>query len=143
MDASLSKPGGQRGTLLALTVLAAGMGLGWWELDSRGGRNSNSAEWPPITDPAALRREAAALCRGEGGWRELQPAQYPPAMSALHPASISVSGGRVYLALAPGAYSKHRYHGYYVWPERVDRPDSGISREESDGEQNAISSPTQ
>ena len=92
------------------------------------------AEWPPITDRAALRREAAALCREGGGWHELQPAQYPPAMVALHPQSINVSGERVYVALVPVPGGRTRFHGYYIWPDTVDRADGGITREESDGE---------
>ncbi len=87
-------------------------------------------EWPTVSDPATIRREASVLCAHEGGWRELNPAQYPPAMTRLHPASISVSGERVYIGLVPvpgGA----RFHGYYVWPSAEDRPDGGIAREEN------------
>ena len=110
-----------------LLLIAAVVVDGGWLLHLGG------SEWPSIKDPAALRREAAGLCREGGGWRELQPAQYPPGMAGLHPASIKVSGERVYLELVPGAASKHRYHGYSVWPDTVARADGGITREESDG----------
>ena len=112
--------------MLALMVTGA-LGLGaWWQ----GGRSR--VEWPPITDQAAIRKEAATLCQGAGGWRELQPAEYPPVMTrVLHPASISVSRERVYVALVPVPGGK-RFHGYSVWPATVERPDGGITREESD-----------
>ena len=116
-----------RRVLALLAALAVGIVVGLL-----GWNGVRRAEWPPITDPAALRREAGVLCRDGGGWRELQPAQYPPAMTRLHPASIQVSGERVYVGLVPvpgGA----RFHGYYIWPDTVKRPDGGIEREESEG----------
>ena len=117
----------RRRVVLGLTV-AALLGLGAWWRGSQG-----LAEWPPITDPTALRREAATLCKDAGGWRELQPAEYPPAMTRLlHPASISVSSERVYVALVP-VPGRRRFHGYYIWPDTTERPDGGIAREESDG----------
>ena len=118
-----------------LGVLAAiGLGVAYVEYTGRNLGLTGRVDWPPITDPAALRREATALCQGGGGWRELQPAEYPPAMTALHPASISISSERVYVALVPGAGGRQRYHGYYIWPDRVNRADGGIVREESNGE---------
>ena len=106
-------------------MLTIGAGLSFWG-------DPGKAEWPPILDPVGLRRAATALCRGAGGWRELQPVEYPAALVALHPASISVSRERVYVALVPGG--RTRFHGYYIWPDTVDRPDGGVTREESEGE---------
>ena len=97
-----------------------------------GGGRFGATEWPTIADPAALRREASVLCKHEGGWRELQPSEYPPAMTKLYPASIEVSGERIYIGLVPvpgGA----RFRGYYVWPDTTARADGGIAREESRG----------
>ena len=122
--------GGARGMhggriILALAaMLAVGAGLARW---GQGGQ----AEWPPIADPAGVRRAATILCRGAGGWRELQPSEYPAALVALHPASVSVSRERVYVALVPTPGGRTRFHGYFVWPETADRPDGGIEREES------------
>lgn len=118
--------------LMAGLFVSVGTGLFDGAVEKLGGRGR--AEWPRITNPAALRREATALCRDGGGWRELQPVEYPPTMAAaLHPASIKVSGERVYVELVPGSRSKHRYHGYSIWPDSVPREDGGIVREESDG----------
>ncbi len=117
--------------LMAALVVSVVTGLFGWGVEKLGG--PGRAEWPPITNPAALRREATALCRAGGGWRELQPAEYPPNMAALlHPASIKVSGERVYVELVPASQSKHRYHGYSIWPDSAPRADGGIVREESD-----------
>ena len=52
----------------------------------------------------------------------------------MHPASISVSHKRIYVALVPVPSGRTRFHGYYIWPDTTTRPGNGIEREESDGE---------
>lgn len=117
--------------LLAALIVAVVTGVPGWCARTLG--KFGAVEWPPVADPAALRREGTALCRGAGGWHELQPAQYPPAVTALHPASVSMSGERMYVELVPVAGGRTRFHGYSVWPGTADRADGGITREESDG----------
>ena len=129
MESAYARPNGGRNTTRVVLACLA-LGVLSFVLASIMGQWAASTEWPPITDPASLRREATKLCQDSAGWHELQPAQYPPAMLALHPASIRVSGERVYVALVPGARS-HRFHGYYIWPDTASRADGGIEREES------------
>ena len=127
-----SPPGETKRQSMSKTLILALGGLGF--LVIFGGLSflpSDAKTWPTITNPAALRREAATLCRREMGWRELQPTEYPPAMLKLRPQSISVSGERVYVALVP-VHGGKRFHGYYIWPDTTVRSGGGIEQEESD-----------
>ena len=112
-----------------MVLVLAGMLVVTWLLFWSG---SDDAEWPRVVDPAAARRAATILCQDAGGWRELQPAEWPEALVALRPASISVSHERLYVALVPVSGGKTQFHGYYVWPDTAVRPGSGVEREESD-----------
>lgn len=82
-------------------------------------------QWPTISDPAGLRREAAILYRGKYLQNEVPRSDWTEQITALHPHRVRTNGETVTVVLASGT---SQAWGFEIWPEGVQRPDAGIAR---------------
>jgi hypothetical protein len=81
--------------------------------------------WPEIGDPAKLRHDATSLCEAYDG--QIPSSAWPESIAVLHPRAVFSNGKSVGITLSFGGISALPW-GYIVWPDTVQRADSGVTK---------------